>query len=222
MKALITYGSPHGKNSATYRLASKFGQGLRDKGWETDEIMLSDANIAHCKGCYSCWMKTPGVCCQKDDMEGILERHKNIDLLVLATPLYFYSSPGIVKDYWDRNMPLYFLESQKYAKKVDKSWTDTFKFMMISTCGFPQKTNFDGLVATARKIYSAAYEGEMLVPLASTLSQDFDSSKYPQFYDFMRKIGGNYADSKSYTEESKKEFELFTSQDNLMKLFYSK
>ncbi len=33
MKALILYGSPHGKNSATYRLGSSFAKGLKDQGW---------------------------------------------------------------------------------------------------------------------------------------------------------------------------------------------
>jgi multimeric flavodoxin WrbA len=104
MKSLMVYGSPHGKNSATFRLGSSFARGLKDEGWAIDELILNDVEIKHCRGCYACWRQTPGVCVQKDGMEDVIRRHKNIDLLVLASPLYFYSVPGKVKDYWDRQL----------------------------------------------------------------------------------------------------------------------
>jgi multimeric flavodoxin WrbA len=208
MKALIVYGSPHGKKSATYRLGSSFAGGLKSQGWTTDEVIIKDVEIKHCLGCYACWSQHPGVCAQKDGMEDVLERQRNVDLLVLATPLYFYSAPGKVKDYWDRNMPLYFSEYLKFVGKADKGWTDSFKFFLISTGGFPQKENFDGLVATARKIYGPAYAGEMLVPMGTAISQDADGSKYGGLYDFFLSAGKEFGASNTLSEETKRAFEL--------------
>ncbi len=222
MKALIVYGSPHGKMSATYRLGSSFAKGLKDEGWIIDELVINDVEIKHCLGCYACWLKTPGICVQKDGMEDVIQRHQNMDLLVLATPLYFYSAPGKVKDYWDRNMPLYLSESRKFAGQTDKSWTDSFKFLLISTCGFPQKETFEGLLASARKIYGPAYTNEMLVPMGSAISQDTDGSKYTEFYDFFHKAGKEYGKLRSLSMKTKEALDLMTCVDKMRELIKSK
>lgn len=222
MKALIVYGSPHGTMSATYRLGSSFAGGLKDQGWVIDELVIKDIEINHCLGCYSCWKKTPGVCVQKDGMADVIQRHKDINLLVLAAPLYFYSVPGIVKTYWDRNMPLYLAESRKYAGQAEQGWTDTFKFLLISTCGFPQKENFDGLLLSTKKIYGQAYAGELLVPMGSAISQDTDRSKYTEFYDFFYAAGKEYAKQQNLSEKTKKTLDWMTNIDNMRELIKSK
>ena len=222
MKSLMVYGSPHGKTSATFRLGSSFARGLKDEGWEIDELILNDVEIKHCRGCYACWRQTPEVCVQKDGMADVIRRHKNIDLLVLASPLYFYSVPGKVKDYWDRYMPLFFFDYLKYTGQAVKSWTESFKFLLISTGGFPQKENFDGLLATAKKIYGPAYAGEMLVPLGTAISQDVDGAKYTEFYDFFHKAGKEYGKNKSLSEKTKKTFDLMTGTDKMQELIKSK
>ena len=222
MKALIVYGSPHGTLSATYRFASSFVRGLKDQGWVIDEIVLKDIAINYCLGCYDCWIKTPGVCIQKDGMGDVIQRHKDIDLLILATPLYFYSVPGKVKAYLDRTMPLYLVELEKYKGKTEKGWTDTFKFFLISACGFPKKENFDGLLVITKKIYGPAYVGEMLVPLANEISHDMDGTKYPEYYDFFYKAGQEFGNQKSLSEETKKAFDLITNPDYMRELIKTK
>jgi multimeric flavodoxin WrbA len=222
MKALIVYGSPHGKMSATFRLGSSFAKGLKDEGWTIDELFIDDVEIKQCLGCYACWRQTPGVCVQKDGMEDVIRRHKDIDLLVLASPLYFYSVPGKVKAYWDRCMPLFFSAYQKFAGQAVKSWTESFRFFLISTCGFPQKENFDGLLASAKKIYGPAYASEMLVPMGTVISQDVDGSKYTEFYDFFHKAGKEYGKNRSISEETKKAFDLMTGIEKMQELIKSK
>ena len=222
MKALIVYGSPHGKKSATFRLGSSFARGLKDEGWEIDELIINAVEIKHCLGCYACWEQTPGVCVQKDGMADVIRRQKNIDLLVLAAPIYYYSVPGKVKDYWDRHMPLSFSDYQKYSGLAVKSWTESLKFLLISTCGFPQKENFDGLLVSTKKIYGPAYAGEMLVPMGTAFSQDVDGSKYTEFYDFFYKAGKEYGKDKNLSEETKKTFDLMTRIDKMQELINSK
>lgn len=86
---------------------------------------------------------------------------------------------------------------QKMAAQAVKSWTESFKFLLISTGGFPQKENFDGLLASTKKIYGPAYAGEMLVPMGTAISQDVDGSKYTEFYDFFHKAGKEYEKNRS-------------------------
>jgi len=155
-------------------------------------------------------------------MEGVMAKQKDMDLLVLSTPLYFYSAPGKVKDYWDRNMLFYFTEYLKFTGKAEKGWTDSFKFFLISSGGFPQKEKFDGLVSTARKICGPAYAGEMLVPMGTVISQDKDGSRYGEFYDFFFNAGKEYGKQGKLLEETKKEFNRLTSADEMSRLIKSK
>ena len=222
MNALIVYGSPHGKKSTTYRFGSNFGKGLKEQGWTVEEAVINEVEIKHCLGCYACWRQTPGVCVLKDGMAELVEKHKHIDLLVLAAPLYFYNVPGKVKDYWDRNMPLFFSEYQKYSGLATQSWTDSFKFLLVSSCGFPQKENFDGLVAVARKIYGPAYTGELLVPFAGAISQDVDGITYTELYDLFHKVGNDYGKHHSLPEDTKKVFAEMTGFEKMQELIKSK
>ena len=54
-------------------------------------IYLKDKDIKHCSGCFTCWTKTPGKCIHKDDMEELLHKISQADVIVYATPLYYYT-----------------------------------------------------------------------------------------------------------------------------------
>jgi len=222
MKALIVYGSPHGNKAATYRLGSNFADGLKEQDWSVEEVFINDIEINHCLGCRVCWLQTPGVCVLKDGMTELLEKHKSIDLLVLAAPLYFFHVPGKVKDYWDRNMPLFYFEYQKFQGQEVESWLDSTKFLLVSTCGFPDKACFDGLVASTKRIYGPAYAGDMLVPSAGPISQDVDGSKYTEIYEFFHNAGKEYGKNNNLTGDIKNTYEEITRIDKLQELIKSK
>lgn len=57
--------------------------------------------------CYGC--KKSGVCVQKDDVDLILEKMANADVIVLATPVYYYSMTGQLKTLIDRTLPRYYM-----------------------------------------------------------------------------------------------------------------
>lgn len=92
-----------GGNSET--LADEFIKGAREAGHEVEKISLSGKKIGFCQGCLAC-LKT-GACVLKDDANRIAEQVFNADVLVFATPVYYYEMSGQMKTLIDRLNPLY-------------------------------------------------------------------------------------------------------------------
>ena len=80
-------------------------RGAEEAGNQTEQVYLSDLKIGPCHACYGCRGK--GECVQKDDMASLLEKMVEADVLVLATPVYFYSMDGQLKTMIDRTLPRY-------------------------------------------------------------------------------------------------------------------
>ncbi len=103
-KILILSSSPRTvSNSQT--LSEEFARGAQDAGHEVELIRLRDMDIHYCTGCFSCH-KT-GHCAQKDDAASILGKMLSADVIVLATPVYFYSMSAQLKTMIDRTVPVY-------------------------------------------------------------------------------------------------------------------
>ncbi|WP_087064867.1 flavodoxin family protein [Intestinibacillus massiliensis] len=86
-------------------LADAFLHGAAAAGHETEKICLYDKNIQFCRGCLAC-QKTQR-CVIHDDVEGILEKMRRADVVVFATPIYFYEMSGQMKTLLDRSNPLF-------------------------------------------------------------------------------------------------------------------
>ncbi len=108
MKIVAINGGPRkAKISKTTMLLEAFLAGCRRAGAEVEVINLREKNIKNCIGCYTCWIKTPGECVQKDDMKEILEIRKGADLEVWATPVYIFGPTAMFKNFLDRSIPMY-------------------------------------------------------------------------------------------------------------------
>ena len=103
-KVLVISASPRkGGNSDT--LADAFVQGAREAGHGVEKITLYDKNIQFCKGCLTC-VKTLR-CVIHDDAADIARQMLTADVLVFATPIYYYGMCGQMKTLLDRANPLY-------------------------------------------------------------------------------------------------------------------
>lgn len=91
--------------SKSTALAEAFQQGALEAGNQVEIISLSDKQINFCQGCLAC-QKTM-KCILHDDMEMIIEKMKVSDVIVFATPIYFYEMSGQMKTLLDRSNPLY-------------------------------------------------------------------------------------------------------------------
>lgn len=104
MKVLAISASPRkGGNSDV--LCDQFLKGASEAGHETEKIQLGNKNITPCVGCYGC--RSNHSCVKKDDMKEILQKLIEADVIVLATPVYFYSMDAQMKIMIDRCLPRY-------------------------------------------------------------------------------------------------------------------
>ena len=148
MKILLINGSPKGKRSNSLKLAYSFIEGFKnecaddEESISIDELHVASMEIAACKGCFACWQKTPGVCCIKDDMQTVIGKLIEADLILWSFPLYYFNVPGILKNLIDRQLPmsLPFMSSKQvgYGSGSHDSRYDMEgkRHVLISTCGF--------------------------------------------------------------------------------------
>ncbi|MDP4181444.1 MAG: flavodoxin family protein [Bacillota bacterium] len=177
MKVLGVNGSPKGRESNTDCILQPFLKGTRDAGAEAEVIYLYDRKIAHCIGCYSCWSKTPGECIHKDDMRDLLPKVMDADIIVWASPLYFYTVTGIMKNFIDRLFPLLSPaggnSGNRYNQGSQTERNESKKNVLISTCGFPGKNNFSGLIESFRIMNGGKIEASILFAEGGLLKKDY-------------------------------------------------
>lgn len=103
-KILILSGSPR-KNGNSDILCEQFAKGAKEAGNFVEKVYVQDLIIGGCRACYGC--RKTMECVQKDDMTELLDKMVVADVIVLATPVYFYSMDGQMKTMIDRTLPRY-------------------------------------------------------------------------------------------------------------------
>lgn len=98
---LILSGSPR-KGGNSDLLCDQFMSGASDAKHHVEKIFLRDKEINYCSGCGICVGNGKKGCSQKDDMSEILEKMVAADVIVMATPVYFYSMDAQMKTLIDR------------------------------------------------------------------------------------------------------------------------
>ena len=104
-KNVVIISSSPRRDGNSETLARQFFQGAVDAGHEVNFFCLRDLDLGYCKACYAC-AKT-GKCCQKDQMNEIAPFLLAADVIVFATPVYFYTMSGQMKVFVDRLVPWY-------------------------------------------------------------------------------------------------------------------
>lgn len=128
-KILEIEGSPR-KGGNSDRLCDAFLNGAAESGNDTEKIYIQDLKLNPCMACYGC--RGTGKCVQKDSMEEILEKMIKADVILLSTPVYFYSLSGQMKVFIDRCLPKYTKISNKdfyfaaTAADANEKLEDTF------------------------------------------------------------------------------------------------
>lgn len=99
-KIVILIGSVRKKGN-TQRLAEAFADGARLRN-DVEIVSVADYKIHPCIGCNSCFQRENFECCQQDDMQKIYEVLANADMIVAASPVYFYGISAQLKVLIDR------------------------------------------------------------------------------------------------------------------------
>ncbi len=179
MKVLAIHGSPRIENSATDQVLLSFLEGAKTAGADTEIIYLAKQKINQCSGCFSCWLVHPGKCIHQDDMKDILAKFAETDFLVLATPVYIDGMTSLMKKMLERLMltSLPFIEFRDgHSRHPARVKTDKKAgLLLISTCGFPEKDNFDPLInhvqAMIKNMHGFEYVGSLIRPTAPAMNE---------------------------------------------------
>jgi multimeric flavodoxin WrbA len=145
-KVLIISSSPRRQGNSDI-LCDEFARGVLFGKNDVDKVFLKDKNINYCTGCGFCFGNR-GSCSQKDDMAEMKQKMIDADIIVMATPIYFYTMAGQLKTFIDRNC--FF-----YTQLTDKD------FYFIMTAADPGKDAMDRTIEEFRGYLScidAAHE----------------------------------------------------------------
>jgi multimeric flavodoxin WrbA len=132
-KVLIISSSPRQKGNSD-QLCDAFLNGARSAGHEVEKIWLGNKQIGFCRACYCCHH---GPCPQRDAAPSIIEKMLAADVIVLGTPVYFYTLSAQLKALIDRSVMVY-----------PKIQNKTFYYLM--TMADDDETMFKGTIEALR------------------------------------------------------------------------
>ncbi len=148
MKITVFNGSPRGRDSNTNIIAQSLLEGAQEAGADCLHVYLVEKNIRHCRGCFSCWSVTPGVCVLQDDMKHLMDLFTESDFVCLGTPVYGMLMTGLLKNFTDRLLPL----ATPHIRKADdgafyhNGRVRRFPgLIVVANSGFPGQHNFEML-----------------------------------------------------------------------------
>ena len=117
-KKIIVLNGAARKNGNTAKLAAAFADGAKAAGNHVTIFNLDEMDIHSCKGCLRAGRDPKSPCSQKDDMEQIYAIFEKSDVVVFASPLYFWTITGTLKTAADRlYAELECLGDDKFPKK---------------------------------------------------------------------------------------------------------
>lgn len=90
MKIAVLNGSPKVGNTAA--MVNAFAEGAKAAGHEVEILHVGRMKINGCLGCEYCHTKGEGQCIQKDDMEKVIPAYKEADMIVFASPVYYFAA----------------------------------------------------------------------------------------------------------------------------------
>lgn len=151
MFVLGLQGSPRKKGNTTF-LLNVFMEEMKNRGAETEIINVCDKFIKPCIGCANCERK--GVCAIKDDdMPGeIYGQLRRADVVVLATPIYFYNATAQMKLLIDRSQALW---ARKYKLFLTDPGRPDRKGILLAVGATKGRNLFEGMILTAKYFFDA-------------------------------------------------------------------
>lgn len=102
MKKVLVLSSSPRKGGNSDILCDEFVKGAKEAGNEVTKIFLREKKINYCTGCGFCNTNDYTACAQKDDAPAILDAMIDADVIVMATPVYFYTMCAQMKTLIDR------------------------------------------------------------------------------------------------------------------------
>lgn len=164
MKICVLFGG-HKKKGNTATLLEAVLTGAKEKGHEIERLNLVDLEIKPCLGCMACKKEGATGCIQNDDMPKVVDAVVAADLLIFASPMYWWNVTGPLKTTIDRFFALPFVAAtgqSAFAKK---------KLLLVMTSGQPaMRDGREGLAMIFSKMCS--FTGMEWLGIISTGTND--------------------------------------------------
>ena len=161
MKVLGIFGSPR-RGGNTEILLEEALKGAEKEGAKVERLYLSDFTITPCKECHGC--DDTGNCIILDEMEKVYPKLLEADVVILASPIFFYGVTASAKALIDRSQALwarkYLLKDPSLGKEGKKR-----KGFFISLGATKGQKIFEGAILTVKyffDVFNAEYVGELL------------------------------------------------------------
>ena len=160
-KVLGIFGSPR-KGGNTERLLEEALKGAEKEGADVERLHIVRFHITPCTECLQCLEK--GECVIQDDMQKIYPKLLESDIIILASPIFFYGVTAWAKALVDRTQALW---ARKYVLKDPSLGKEgkRRKGFLISVGGTKGQKVFDGAILTAKYFFdvlNADYAGELV------------------------------------------------------------
>jgi len=208
-------GSPRGKKSNTHRMVGEFLAGDEKAGAEVENIFLIKKKIKFCHGCFDCWTKTPGKCIFNDDMDELLKKFIESDVVVIATPVYVDNVSGIMKNFMDRLIPLvdpHFEHDESGETRHTKRFEKYPKIVIVSNCGFPEQSHFQVLELLVHRI-ARNMHSEVIAEIYQSVGEILSVKNIMlkplinRYYKLLRKAGKEAVTEMKLSEETRAKLE---------------
>ncbi len=125
MKIVVLNGSPRPKGN-TAALIAAFREGAESRGHEVTVLPVGTMKIGGCKGCEYCHTKGGGACVQKDDMAQVYPALAEAELLVLASPVYYFGLTGQLQSVISRFYAVMAPAAKKFALLLTSGSPDVY------------------------------------------------------------------------------------------------
>jgi len=158
LKVLGIMGSPRKKGN-TDLLLDEALKGAKSQGAEVEKIIVDRLNIAPCKEYYGCLRD--GNCVIRDDMDALYPKLFSYDVVILASPIFFYALSAQAKALIDRCQALWARINVLHQQPAPGR-----KGALIAVGATKGEKLFDGSILTAKYFFKAigvSYAGELLV-----------------------------------------------------------
>jgi len=201
MKILSFNASPRKEKGTTEALLDLFLDSAEASGAEVERHYVVDLNIEGCRGCFSCWFATPGRCVHRDDMNWILPKMLEADVLVYGTPVYYYNIVHYLQRMRERTLPLNMPEMYvvdgvtHHTNRQPREHPQ--RVVVVSVCGFPDLVNFKqvrGLFPDAVKI---------LLPASQMLYDEQGRRVLSGFLESVKRAGSEIVEKGDVSQETR-------------------
>ena len=184
MKAIFINGSPR-KNKNTAQMLESAMKGAQEAGAEVEMIHLQNLQFKGCGSCFACKRKgntCNGLCAQRDDLQPILERILQADVLVVGSPIYFAYPTGMFRNFIERLLfPILRYDKGEQpgtaTKYIDKRLQTGLIYTMNCPPEFYEKMHYDTILAPDRDSMERMF-GSCEVVMARNTWQFTDYSKF--------------------------------------------